>query len=95
MDVGGLAVERTIIYDGAILGGSCAMLWIDDLLFAPCLSALVSESNFARHHGLYEFSARRLQSGPCLFVKHRRNSYKFTCIQAIERCIHKLFGGEI
>jgi len=74
--------------------GCCAMRWIDDLL-GPRLSALVSESNFARHHGLHEFSARRLQSGPCLFVKHRRNSYKFTCIQASERCIHKLLGGEI
>ena len=59
------------------------MRWIDDLL-GPRLSALVSESNFARHHGLHEFSARRLQSGPCLFVKHRRNSYRFTYIQASE-----------
>ena len=68
MDVGGLAIERTIIYDGAILGGSCAMLWIDDLLFPPRLSVLVSNGNFARHHGLHEFSARCLQGDPGLLI---------------------------
>ena len=71
------------------------MLWIDDLLFAATPSAPISEGNFARHHGLDEFSARRLQCGPRLFIKHRRNSDRFTYIQARERCIHKLFGSEI
>ena len=85
----------TEMHCSAILDGRCAMLWIDDLLFAATLSAPISEGNFARHHGLDKFSARRLQCGPRLFIKHRRNSDRFTYIQARERCIHKLFGSEI
>jgi hypothetical protein len=70
------------------------MLWVDNLLFAATPSAPVSDSNFA------DITAWRIQ---CATSPVRSNavhqasteSDRFTCIQARERCIHKLFGSEI